>query len=107
MADLKKLGEAVGAAKAALAKDPENEALKTSVSEAEKALADAQAEAAEAKKPKSVEVRVLLDHRGHKADTVITLDAASAKQAEEEGWADANPKAVAFAKAEARQKQGG
>jgi hypothetical protein len=46
--------------------------------------------------PKATEARVLLNHDGFKADSVVT--GADAERGVKEGWADADPAAVAYAK---------
>jgi len=45
----------------------------------------------------AVKVRVLLAHGAHLPNHVINLPADEVKAAVEEGWADDNPRAVAYA----------
>jgi hypothetical protein len=100
------LEKAAAEAREALSKDPDNADLKKASEEADKALADGKTPPAPERKaatPKAIELRVLTDHAGHKIDDVIQLAPDEAKAAESAGWADSNPRAVAFAKA---QKKG-
>lgn len=98
--DLAALKKAADEAAAALAADPENPELQAAADAAAKALADAQPPTET--KEKLIELRVLLDHLGHKVDDVIKLPVAEAKAAVTAGWADDHKDAVAFAKAQAK-----
>lgn len=91
MDDLKK---AVDDATAALAAKPDDAKLKDALAKAQKALAVANA-------PAKVDVRILAARDGHAADSVVSLSAAEAESAVANGWADADPAAVAFAREEA------
>lgn len=90
MEDLKK---AVDDATAALAAKPDDAKLKDALAKAQKALADSA--------PTEVEVRILAARDGHAVDSVVRLSAAEAESAVANGWADADPAAVAFAREEA------
>ncbi|WP_340265415.1 hypothetical protein [Sphingobium mellinum] len=94
---LDELKAAVAAAREALVGDPENETLKAELAKAEQALAAAQ-------QATRIEVRVLVDHGPYKADTVAKLLPEEVEIAERDGWADADKRAVAFAKAEVKSK---
>lgn len=95
------LQTAVTAAREALANEPENAALKAELEKAVAALAKEEEALAKAKDAGKVEVRVLVDHGGHAADSVTSLTADEAKAAVKAGWADDDKAAVAFAKKEA------
>lgn len=90
MEDLKK---AVDDATAALAAKPDDANLKDALAKAQKALDDSA--------PKGVDVRILAARDGHAVDSVVRLSAAEAESAVANGWADADPAAVAFAREEA------
>lgn len=57
-----------------------------------------------AKDDDAVFVRILVDHDGHRVDSVVELTLAEAAAAAEAGWADPHPDAVAHARAIASTK---
>lgn len=95
---LKQLQAEAQAAADALAKDPENEELKASSETAAAALAEAEANAPASPAAKGVEVRVLVDHLGHRVNDVIKLPPEEVESAKAAGWADDAPAAVKYAK---------